>query len=837
MTDWNDFTAIPSLGAAGSASTFGSSNQHQPWQRSVASLQVASQNLLEQSSPAAAGSTGLGSRYGMESAYGKPQQQSTVGHAAITTKPHKSAREAVEEHHQKILNNIVIKEDEAIQSATNEEIMDFLEKSWQRKHNQWSEELSGGRGTAGASNLLTDSTNTPGGRQLGGSASSFQNAAISYGGANGWPLPSGTASQMDPQSVQAHGQAVQDLPRLMPSDMARLFASINDPSSSPANSGYVTAWKWMEVLLEHQQRIAQSFGAAAGRMNPVDQAIATIRHLTRQVHNRMDQQVQSALTVGQNDVLGDTFLNPIANRCEAYARLQLGAAQATPWPTLYFCLRSGHGSDAALEVWQTTKQQAGISDTVADAITRLLGSMTAWEEATSIPELSVSDRHIVGDFLQSVQSNRGNDGNNSFSIHKEGVLALLSGAGDLPVSSNVHGFITIEDYLFGQLNKALLQREPDEHLTELGKSIQIYGPSYFGDAESGGWSYSLPLLMTQQYSKALTHLVEFGGDLGLLQATHLGLLLANSKIELEDLGESDVGFDGDLAASLLVAYAHRLIASAGQVAALEYLSRIPLSDTMRKEVASLIAKTGDLEKLAGRVDENGNRQGDHLLKAKFSDGEISQILSEAAEILLRENDNQKVMTAAMCYMLAGKYDGVLWVLNDMLSPPDRQSETRSKWIEQTKGFRSCYLDNRTQVYTSLERERKLRVVETNKHLMDMNLFFQHLHTQRYSDAWVVAQKTQLLPMDQRELAAKQDNFRNLEDAIKRCFSSFLVAVMRCLYFQHAETKAMGRARDIVTAQHLKELQAHARVLLSFAGMLGLASDQGDTMSQLEAKMI
>mmetsp|Transcript_20521 Transcript_20521/g.42994 ORF Transcript_20521/g.42994 Transcript_20521/m.42994 type:complete len:831 (-) Transcript_20521:175-2667(-) len=830
MTEWKDWSALPSLG---SAATTSSVRQD----RSMASLQVASQALLAQSShgvpPPSSG--GHSWRFSTNNAAPKP---------AAT---HMNAQEAVTQHQQNILNDIMTKPDQVIQEETDRAINDFLQKSWERKHKQWSEELAGGRGASVDGNMLMDTTNTSsyGGQQAltqYGSASGSHRALLpdKSGGGVLWPRDhGGSMSQLDPQIIHTHAKVVEELKRLMGPDAARTFGNLIDPSSAPANSGYFTAWKWMELLLEHQQKIMpSSFGGAySTKMDPVGHAIATVCHLSCQFRIRMEQTTQSALMAGQNDLLEDTYDHAVAKHCEAFTKLQLGAAfLETPWATLYYCLRCGYGDDAALEVWQISKLKAGISDTVADAITRLLDAMTPWDKADSVPMLPNSDRHIVGDFLQTLQANIGEDKDQD--IHQVGVLALLSGAGDLPVSNNIPGFGTIEDYLFGMLCKCLLQREPVEELSKLGESIQNYGPSYFGDAESGGWSYTLPLLMTQQYNKALSHLVDFGGDLGLLHASHLGLLMSTSKIELTDLGETNPPVD-DLAASLLVAYAGRLLAvpSAGSVAALEYLVLIPKRERMMKEVASMIAKTGDLERLAGKPDENGVAYGGDVLDRKFSKSEIAVVLGEAAEMLLRENDDEKAGLAARCYLIAGRYDSVLWMLNQKMDRPEDQTSNRQYWIEQTMAFRSYYLEKRTQVVETLERQGKMSLIETNRFMIDLNIFFQEINVQRFQEAWNIVQNTQLLPMSSNDLGAKQDKYRNLDDVIKRSFPAVLVGAMKCLHYQHQQTKAGGGARDAVTIQRLKELQAHAKVLLSFSGMLGVASDQSESLSHLEATMI
>jgi hypothetical protein len=130
----------------------------------------------------------------------------------------------------------------------------------------------------------------------------------------------------------------------------------------------------------------------------------------------------------------------------------------------------------------------------------------------------------------------------------------------------------------------------------LGESIRGFGANHFenADGSSGGWSYALPLLLAQQYRSALVHLADTGGPLGLLQATHLGLVMGEP---LEDLGNvSSSSFP--LLTSLLVELSNHL-QYADAAAAIEYLIRIPDGGRKRSEVSYkdqqyLLARSGPL---------------------------------------------------------------------------------------------------------------------------------------------------------------------------------------------------------------------------------------------------
>jgi hypothetical protein len=156
----------------------------------------------------------------------------------------------------------------------------------------------------------------------------------------------------------------------------------------------------------------------------------------------------------------------------------------------------------------------------------------------------------------------------------------VGGSGDFP-SSNLAGFSTIEDYLYGLLCNALNQQSPETQLDDLGAKILQLGADYFDNQDSGCWAFALPLLASQQFRPALAYLSAAGGSEGRIQATHLGLLLGSA---VNSETESFVS-------SLLVDYAKYLEMNHGAVGALEYLRHIPNEQVMKTEVCCLASLT------------------------------------------------------------------------------------------------------------------------------------------------------------------------------------------------------------------------------------------------------
>jgi hypothetical protein len=284
--------------------------------------------------------------------------------------------------------------------------------------------------------------------------------------------------------------------------------------------------------------------------------------------------------------------------------------------------------------------------------------------------ISSHDRQAISDLYE-----RANSSLEPENIYRLGTLALLSGIKSLP-SSEAGGFSTIEDYLFGCLWQAVQHQNPLGEIIKLGEVIRGFGPDHFSDEETGGWSYALPLLATQQFKTALSFLADAGGVTGLMQATHLGLTLSLGGVAVEDAGRD--ASSESMVAALLVAYSSKLQAepSAGVMASLEYLLRIPSKDRARKEIASLVVKSQGTETLAGTLSEDGVRQNGALDRF-LPHEEVSLVLAEAAETLRKDvHDKSKVEASARLFMLAGRYSSVVMLLNELMAPPDNQDESR-----------------------------------------------------------------------------------------------------------------------------------------------------------------
>jgi len=416
-------------------------------------------------------------------------------------------------------------------------------------------------------------------------------------------------------------------------------------------------------------------------------------------------------------------------------------------------------------------------------------------------------------------------------------LALLSLAE--PVSSATDLVNTIEDYLFGALWNIVQKTNPNEELASLGEDIKHWGPEHFADTEeSGGWAYTLPLLAAQQYKTGLSYLAD-AGALGLLQATHLALVLALAGTELVDLGPNSSLATPSLLPALLVSYASHLQA-VDPAASLEYLVRIPDPARVRKEISRLVAETKAYDLLGGALQVDGSRNRRGALDNHFPPEKVSQLLADAAA----ESDNRKnVSDAAQLLWLAGHYDALLSLLNRQLASNLGNSPTADKmyWQQAAERFSSMNLaSGRTHVTEVLEAQGKISLVSTFNLLMELTTFVDRLTAQRYEEAWSVVERLNLLPETGMAMSAKVQQFHSLDAVLKNNFSVVLLGSMESLYQQHMRLKSTrhGLASDSVQ-QRLEELRTRARLLVTFTGLLQFekTGDTSTRIARLEASMM
>jgi Nup93/Nic96 len=626
--------------------------------------------------------------------------------------------------------------------------------------------------------------------------------------------------KLDPALVQAHWEVVRGIGKLNTSEVIAQLERVASDSLernqlSSSMMGYVSVWHLISNLA-----VAPPF--------PFDQAKAALSHFCKQFQVTLTNRVRRASLAGQDTT--SSYSNDLAAQCEAFSRLTTG--NTDPWTVGFFCLRCGDAS-AALQVLTSISEPS--VHRMLSSMTQMQGNMACiWDQSTIPLRLNSADRRAVRTLLDdNFPTDRPSN------LFKKAVLSLLAANSSWPFSfEETEGLKTVEDFLMGSLWIAVLQANPFEHLIELGETVMKFGSSHFQDPLSGGWAFALPLLATQLSQKALMWLAEIGGPYGLLQATHIGLVMSFAGIPIRNIGHGDSVADTTLS-TLLVAYAKSILIEHGPLVALDYLMQIPNKVRLSKEVAMLIATTSEVDKLIGTLNAEGMRHNGAIANY-CSEDEVSMILVEAAGLLSAFSHNQQnAGSAVMCLMLAYRYDDALSMMNSLLSPPYKTSEDRPFWLSQIASFHAQYINKRTNVLDVLEQTGKTSLIRTSLILMDLNHFFDRLSNgNQGAECLSIAQNTKLLPSSLADCHLKQAEYRDLDPLLQDAVPFLLLGVMEILRDDYRVLKReMHRDASGVTRGRLAELKEKAKHYTTFASSIGIESNHIGSLTQIISLMI
>jgi nuclear pore complex protein Nup93 len=591
------------------------------------------------------------------------------------------------------------------------------------------------------------------------------------------------------------------------------------------------------TYLSSLKLVAELVSNSTSNANPVDQAKGALTHLSKQFKTHVQDSANYTYT-NNSDATTTMFRSSLANQCTIFSKNENGSTSginnANPWSVVYYCLRCGDAI-AALEVLQHPSSMIGNRDMPIVQIVSTLaraqgGSDCFW--LVPFPNFNSNDLMAIDNLLDTARQEESPD------LYRCGVYSLFARNGQPQTSETVVGFKTIEDYLNTCLFKTFLHDNPITELGKLGHVIAVdFGVDYFHDPSSGGWSFALPLLLTQQYQKALVHLTEDGGVMGLFFAIHIGLILSAANISVTDLGvtEGEVNNDTSVLSTLIVLYANVMSSESvtfGPMKAIEYLVRIPSRYFAQKEVARLIASTLDIDGLVGTLNADGMRENSYLGKF-FDSSEMAFTLREAAHILFEDqHDAQKTSCGVMCLMLGERYTDVLATLNQLLSPPNSPDSNRQFWMEQTNLFTSQFLSRTSHVSETLVRTGNANLIEANRLLYDMNMFEHYRSIGMLNDAWTIADKIGIVPTTLQDLPAKQREYQCLHELAKVAVPSFVTGYMDTMYRKFNDLKQyIHSSNSDSVREQLLELQERSRVIIAFASAIALP---GDTMGALQS---
>lgn len=405
------------------------------------------------------------------------------------------------------------------------------------------------------------------------------------------------------------------------SDMDIIYAFDRLASESPS---YSAAWKLI-------------FAVKQGKSDsPLGRAISTMSHLARQFRAHVENRVRSATASGQADGYSSNYTG-MARTVATYVFLTVGS-QASHWATVYYCLRCGDFV-AAKQVVDARNPGHSLGASLEAHAKQQGSDPYFWDQVTFA--------NAIGGILPAQSPQDDFEG---------ACWVILAGNEDFGTSPHIK---TIEDFLYVSLWQAIFEGT-EQALIAVGTRIKELGPKHFhGDDSSNRWSFSMPLMLAQQYRRAILHLAE--SEEGILQATHLSLFVP----ELKDLGgDGDQTSSASMLAELVVEHASILKRSSASNA-LEYLVRIPNELEKRKRIVELVADSRQFEELGGALSGDGVRRGENAaLDKHFPPEGVCGILTESA-MLARSRNNTKDTLELL--NLAEQYDDLLVVLNEKLA--------------------------------------------------------------------------------------------------------------------------------------------------------------------------
>lgn len=480
------------------------------------------------------------------------------------------------------------------------------------------------------------------------------------------------------------------------------------------------------------------------------------------------------------------------------------------------------------------------------------GSIPSEGEPTIVPvalRYDVADqyRRLKTCFITSSSENPNLSQNVHVDEYQLACLALLSLEEKLITVGTKGIILTVEDYIFANLwwavnlstespiGSLIGRKSCAEEIFQLGDNIKTWGADYFEGTP--GWSYALPLILSQQFYTAMAHLAS-SADQGLLVATHLSLALHSSGAKITDTNIDKDESNTEFLCSILYAYADALqiLTPCG---ALLYLTFIPRQAASTEEASGkqkvaiysrlcrLLLNSKCFEALAGHISVDGSRvpsSGMGGLDKYFSRTEVSDILELASEETLRDGH---VADSAELLMLAERYGSLLALLCRQLSTfvglEECNTDERQFWRTAAQNFYSIYLDKgRTYVVQILEQEGRLSLKKSLYILLQLTESFDSHRDGLWQNCWDILDKLDFFPRNESAMALKVSSFYELDGAIRDIFHGVILIGMEALYHEFMKLKssfAGDSPAGLTAQQRLSEIRYRVKLLVTFTGLI------------------
>uniref|UniRef100_A0A7S1Y0V1 Nuclear pore protein n=1 Tax=Phaeomonas parva TaxID=124430 RepID=A0A7S1Y0V1_9STRA len=530
------------------------------------------------------------------------------------------------------------------------------------------------------------------------------------------------------------------------------------------------------------------------------------------------------------------------------SRVTVGAADVPFWPLLYMCLRCGALEEAVAVARAAAQQSNPDSDgAVFDCLEAAVAAQaTGAGDAASWRSPAAAELRRRYELAKA----RGEEGGCPYRLT---VLNLLSGADARRRSSVAR---TIEDYIWAGLwlAGAPAAAEPGaqggggadyDALGALERSIVGYGEAHFDPERRNPLAYALVLLQVQAFEKAVNYLAASGKT---AEATHLALALdyydvlkteANhdaaaaaaqgNRMVLHTPGPASAGGEPELApfvtlAPLVQLYTQRMVV-ADAATALAYVLRVREPYARLAQLVRLVrCNRQGYDHLLGVVREGDHRRTAGLLDAHLPDAEVKRVARTAGQKALQAGASAD---AIELFARAEDFHLVSDVLCEQLSASVVPPAGGAAGTGGERGFwQSAALSFLRKGIAAADGGAADEVL---KMLLSLHSFFDLAARDAHQEALTTMQAMGLFPATNRDIADRVDTYHGLPMQVKRHFPEVLVTVMTCYQRLHHQLKTQAHMaypssteKVDPTAQRLGDYRQRANVLVTFAGLLGLA---------------
>ncbi|XP_041375379.1 nuclear pore complex protein Nup93-like isoform X2 [Gigantopelta aegis] len=556
-----------------------------------------------------------------------------------------------------------------------------------------------------------------------------------------------------------------------------------------------------------------------------------IRYITMTIYGNL-QQAQLGGIPGTYSLV-KSYLNvrpPISVR-----DMEEGLIEGQPvWAMIYYCLRCGD-MDAAQHV--------------VNRASHVLGDFPAFfKEYVSSTDHRLSpgnDAKIKLQYRRTVK--------NSLDPYKRSVYCIVGQCDYNEDQSEISD--KIDDYLWFKLCQIQFERDQagEEQFTLQKLQTLLYKD--YGESHFSGYSqpflYFQVLVLTAQFEAA----IEFLSRIERLRchAVHVALVLFEHKLLLlppnckAPLLSSHADDPTPMMrlnlARLVTLYTHKFEDTDPREALQYFYFLRDLKDAHGENlfmscVSQLVLDTKEFDMLLGRMERDGSRKPGAIDK-------FNPDTQKIIEFVAKDTDSKGMFEEAVrLYDLAGNYDKALALMNKLLSQVIAQPGTPQSSRTRLKNLAI----NLAERYRSMGNQGTQSNTDTFYLLLDLITFFDLYHTENMDHAFEVLKQLKLLPTKPEEVEHKVNTFRNYTDEVRRCLPDILLAAMNILHSKYKESRTSsiqspvpggrGKVDDGGKETYLNYLRSHARVLITFAGMLPyrLPGDTNSRLVQVEVLM-